>query len=271
MNAMFLRARNRHPRECGSPPPPLLAQCLVPAVKAIAGLAFKGKSLCARHFMPLPMILLLLGGDLRAAGLMLNSDFTGSLSSWTAAGTVFNTGDTAVFSDSVATPTSIFQTAAAPSAFTGFDLSFDVFNGLSSTVPGGFVPDSFFATLYLGSSPFGATLAGGAFDVAIALFDMDFSGGYNLASGASFGPSPKGSGWTRYSLSRVTAPTFTDPGFLTLAFEFFNLNGVGSDSVAAIDHVTLIPSVPEPGISALLVLTAFTLCLRRRRPSNHCS
>ena len=215
------------------------------------------------------LIPLVSGRESRGAGLMLNSEFTGSLSSWTTGGTVFNTGDSAVFSDSVATPTSIFQTAAVPGAFVGFDLSFDVFNGLSSTVPGGFVPDAFFATMYLGVNPFGPTMAGGVYDDAIPLFDMDFSGGYNLASGASFGPSPKGAGWTRYSLSQITAPAFTDPGYLTLAYEFFNLNGASSDSVAAIDNVTLIPSVPEPGRVALVVLAAFTICLRRWRPSIH--
>lgn len=203
--------------------------------------------------------------ELRAASLLLNDTFTGSLTSWTASGTVFNTGDAAVFSDSVATPASIFQSVAVPADFTGFDLTFDVFNGLSSTVLSGFVPDTFFATIFLGTAPFGPALSGGLFDMVIPLFDMDHTGGFNLTAGASFGPSPKGAGWTRYTLSKTTAPAFTDPGYLTVAFEFFNLNGTGSDSVAAVDNVVLLAGVPEPQKTVLFLLAAAAASLRRRR------
>ena len=200
-----------------------------------------------------------------AANLLLNDTFTGSLTSWTTSGTVFNTGDSAVFSDSVTTPTSIFQSVIVPSDFIGFDLEFDVFNGLSSTVLPGNVPDVFFATMYLGVDPFGPSLAGGVHDQIIPLFDLDHNGGFNLAAGASFGPSPKGAGWTRYTLSRSTAPAFTDPGYLTVAFEFYNLNGAGSDSVAAVDNVVLARAIPEPGRTMLLLVAAALAGLRRRR------
>lgn len=197
--------------------------------------------------------------------MLQNGEFTGSLGSWTTSGTVFNTGDAAVFSDSVATPTSIFQSAAVPGGLSVFDLSFDVFNGLSSSASGGFVPDAFFATLYRGTQDFGPTLAGGTYDQALALFDMDSSGGYNLANGASFGPSPKGAEWTRFVWNSLGIPGFDDPGHLTLAFEFYNLNGTGSDSVVAIDNVLLTGSVPEPSRFMLLLIAAAGATLRRHR------
>ena len=124
------------------------------------------------------------------------------------------------------------------------------------------MPDAFFATLYLGASPFGPTLAGGSFDQAVGLFDLDSSGAFNVASGAAFGPSPKGAGWTRYSLSQVMAPG-SPAGYATLAFEFYNLNGSGSDSVVAIDNVSLV-AVPEPGAFPLLIPATVWLLLRRR-------
>jgi hypothetical protein len=200
-----------------------------------------------------------------ASSLLVNHEFTGSLTSWTASGTVFNTGDSAVFSDSVVTPTSLFQSVIVPTDFQGFDLVFDFFNGLSSTVQPGFVPDVFFATIYLGVDPFGPSLAGGLFDMVIPLFDLDHTGAFNLASGATLSTSPKGAGWTRYSLTRQTAPFFTDPGYMTVAFEFFDLNGTGSDSVAAVDNVALLKAIPEPGKAALLLLSSIFAILRRRR------
>lgn len=201
----------------------------------------------------------------RAAGLLLNHDFNGSLASWTTSGTVFNTGNAAVFSDSVAGPASIFQSVIVPEDFEGFDLTFDFFNGLSSTVVPGNVPDALFATLYLGSDPFGTSLAAGTFDEAIALFDMDHSGAFNLAAGATLTASPKGPGWLRYNLARVTAPAFAYPGNLTVAFEFYDLNGSGSDSAAAVDNVLLLLAVPEPGRAMLCAIALACFFGRRRR------
>ena len=218
--------------------------------------------------IPLVAIVLVLSFEpLRAAAILTNGGFTGSLSSWTASGTLFNTGDAAVFSDAVAAPTSIFQSVAFPLDLISLELVFDVFNGLSPSVIGGFLPDSFYVTLYIGVAPFGSSLAGGSFDQAVGLFDLDSAGAFNTAVGASFGLSPKGAGWTRFTLNRTTAPGFSGPGFATVAFEFYNLNGMGSDSVVSVDNVSLIAVVPELGPLALLLPTGALLLLRRHRPS----
>jgi hypothetical protein len=203
--------------------------------------------------------------ELGAASILINGEFSGSLSSWTTSGTVFNTGNSAVFSDSVSPAVTVFQSGSFPGSLVRLELSFDFFNGLSPSVPPGFVPDGFFATLYLGASPFGPTLVGGIFDQALGLFDLDSSGAFNPAPGASFSASPKGAGWTRFTLSQASSPAFTSPGFATVAFEFYNLNGTGSDSVVAIDNVSLVTVVPEPGPSVLLGFSLALPLVRRRR------
>ena len=218
---------------------------------------------------PIRFLLLLFGLpalELRAASILSNGDFTGSTASWTTSGTVVNTGDAAVFSDSVATPTSMYQSGVLARDLSRIDLVFDLFNRLSATVPTGFVADAFFATLYFGTAPFGATLAGGSFEQAVGLFDLDSSGAFNVAPGATFGPSPKGAGWTRYTLSQVMAPG-SPAGFATLAFEFYNLNGSGADSVVAVDNVSLV-TVPEAGVAALLIPATLCLLVRRRRSAD---
>lgn len=219
-----------------------------------------------KRYLPLCFFLAL--QDSKGATILLNGDFTGSLLPWTASGTVFNTGDNAVLSDDMATLESIFQTGMVPSGVTGFGLTFDFLNSVSTTLLEGFLPDTFFATLYLGSSSFGPTLEAGTFDVALGLFDMDSNGVFNVASGATFGPSPKGVGWSRISLAPEIFPGLAAPGFATVAFELHNLNGIGSDSVVAVDNVSLIMVVPEPHHALLLLASCLTLFRRRRDISN---
>jgi autotransporter-associated beta strand protein len=171
---------------------------------------------------------------------MTNGEFTGSLEGWTMEGAVFNTGNQAVFSDSVATPTGVFQTVGVGEEFAGFEISFDALTGgLSPTVPASFLADSFYATVYLGAAVFGPTISAGVFEESVDLLSQDASGFFGVAAGATFGPSSKGVGWTRYTLRSATAGLFEGAGFLTVAFQFFDLNGVSSDSTAAVDNVVV--------------------------------
>jgi hypothetical protein len=200
----------------------------------------------------------------RAANVVVNGEFSGSLAPWKVEGSVFNTGSSGVLSDSLSFRSVLFQSIAVD-ANSGLVLEFDLLNGLSSSAGGGFVPDSFYATLYFGTQAFGPTISGSVFDTAFALFDMDSSGGFAVASGGSFGPSPKGAGWSRFTLDRDGSLGFPT-GYLTIAFEMYNLNNVSSDSVVALDNVSLVP-VPEPS-STCLLLAASILLIRRTRPSS---
>lgn len=200
----------------------------------------------------------------RAANAVVNGEFATSLTPWRVEGSVFNTGSSGVLSDSLSFRSVLFQSIPVD-ANSGLVLEFDLLNGLSSSAGGGFVPDSFYATLYFGSQAFGSTISGSVFDTAFALFDMDSTGSFALASGGSFGPSPKGAGWSRFTLDRDGSLGFPT-GYLTIAFEMYNLNNVASDSVVAIDNVSLVP-VPEPSTAGLLA-TASILLIRRTRPSS---
>ena len=218
------------------------------------------------------LLLIALPPRLEAAtvvNLLNNGEFTGSLAGWTSAGTVFNTGDTAVLADSAAVPVAVLQTGSLPDGVVELLLTFDYLDGLSTAVSGGFLRDTFFATLYGGGQPFGGTLAGGVYEQAVGLFDLDANGVFNVAPGGSFGPSPKGAGWTRFTLTQAATPAFAAPGFATVAFEYHNLNGIAADSVMAVDNVSLLAVVPEPGPAALLLMSATLLGCLRRRPNLH--
>lgn len=204
---------------------------------------------------------------LEAATLLTNGEFTSSLAGWTQQGAVFNPANAAALSDTTAGPAAIFQSGDLPEGEVSLMLTFDFLDGLSPTAAGGFLRDTFFATLYLGDQPFGSTLAGGVYAQAMGLFDLDSNGAFNVAAGASIGASPKGAGWARFTLMQPATPAITGPGFATVAFEFHNLNGVGADSVVGIDNVSLTALVPEPGSAALLLLSASALLRRQRRPS----
>ena len=209
-----------------------------------------------------------------AANLVINGEFTASLSPWTVSGIPFNTGDTAVFTDNApppadpAAPTvSLFQTALAPQGYQQFRLSFDYLNALSPDVPTGFLADTSFATLYLGDTAFGASLGTGIFDEALGLVDIDAKGTFNVFPGSVFSPSPKGAGWTRYSLTRSVDPAITSPHFFTIAFELYNLNGTRTDSTLAVDNVVIdVTPIPEPGFFSLTLPAALLITKRRRRP-----
>ncbi len=200
-----------------------------------------------------------------AANVLVNGEFTGSVTGWTNEGaTVFNTGDSAVFSDSVASASGLFQSVAILADTVRFEIVFDLRNLLSNSIPPGQLPDVFFGSLYLGTTPFGASLNSATFDQYYNLFDLDSNGFDNLPEGAAIGSSPKGPEWVRYSLNLATTPAFSTPGFATLSFEFFEQNGINSDSVAVVDNVSFIPVV-IPESSALAFFPLFALLLRRRR------
>ncbi len=199
----------------------------------------------------------------RAEGssLLVNGDFTASVTGWQQIGSVFDTAQLAVLSDEVSLRTVIFQTAVVPDGIILLGLSFDLLTALSPAAGVGQTPDTLFISAFLGSAAFGGDFDAAIFDSAIAVLDADYRGLANPASQLSSGPSPKGAGWTRYTLPLPPA------AFATVAFEFIDGNGVANDSTAAVDNVVLegIP-VPEPEFLAVLAAAIFgILGLGRRR------
>lgn len=209
---------------------------------------------------------LLVWTPVQGASLLANGDFAASITGWQQIGTVFNTGESAVLSDAVSLRTVVFQTAVVPDGVILLRLSFDLLTSL--TAPGlGQTPDSVFISAFLGASPFGTNFDAATFDIAIGVLDADFRGIANPAFLLARGPSPKGAGWTHYSLP--LPHRLAEPGpaaFATVAFEFIDGNGVAGDSVAAVDNVVLEPEfIPEPHTGAALLACGLLLIQRRQR------
>jgi hypothetical protein len=194
----------------------------------------------------------------RGASLIVNGQFNQSLNSWQPIGSVFDTGETAVLTDQEGTQAVIFQTAVVPEGLLGLELHFDLLLSLSSTVPLGRTPDSFFGSVYFGSMHFGSIYDAGVFDSALGVLDADYRGPANAAPGLISSPSPKGPAWTHYALM------LPPEEFVTVMFEFTDGNGQ-ADSAAAVDNVRLdCVFIPEPAAGILILAAAFSV-LRRRR------
>jgi hypothetical protein len=218
-------------------------------------------SICAMNAVWLPCAFVSLSLaclTVRGASLIVNGEFTQSLSSWQPIGSVFDTGETAVLSDQAGARSVIFQTAVVPEGLLGLELHFDLLLSLSSTVPLGRTPDTFFGSLYFGSAHFGSIYDAGVFDSALGVLDADYRGPANTAPALVSSPSPKGPAWTHYALM------LPPEEFVTVMFELTDGNGQ-ADSVAAVDNVRLdCVFIPEPG-AGILILAAASGLLRRRR------
>lgn len=209
------------------------------------------------------ILLFVARGPAHAASLIANGEFSSALNDWQQVGTVFDTGESAVLSDSATPRAVVFQTAVVPDGFILLQLSFDLLTALSPVAGVGQTPDSVFISAFLGVAPFGVNFDAATFDTAIAILDADYRGIANPAFQLASGPSPKGAGWTRYSLPLAPA------AFATVAFEFIDGNGVPGDSTTAVDNVFLegIP-IPEPEFLAVLAAATFVIpgLGRRRKP-----
>lgn len=196
-----------------------------------------------------------------AVNLIVNSEFSVNSAGWSEVGTVFTTGQVAILSDQGGERVVLFQMVAVPAATTvSLALSFDFFNSLSPVIGLGETPDSVFFTAFLGATPFGPTFEDGVFDQSVELLDADYRGATNFPSTMIVAASPKGAGWTRYSLPVPVSP------FVTVSFEFIEGNATPGDSTAAVDNVFLIAQpIPEPSALATLLLAAGLVLTRRPR------
>jgi|GEM_PF-5184967 len=178
-----------------------------------------------------------------AANRIVNSEFTVNTAGWSEVGTVFTTGQAAILSDQGGERVVLFQMVAVPVATTAaLALSFDFFNSLSPLIGLGETPDSVFFTAFFGTALFGPIFENGVFDQSMELLDADYRGATNFPPGMVVAASPKGAGWTRYSLPVPVSP------FVTVSFEFIEGNATTGDSTAAVDNVFLIAQpIPTAG------------------------
>ena len=164
------------------------------------------------------------------ADALVNGGFDSGLSGWQKQGGVFPLSGVAVLADDSFTSGLLWQPVASVDG--QFTLTFDFRNALSASVPQGTLADSFFATLYFTDNLATFDIAGGVFDRAISLFDLDAAGLANVTG--SVGPSSKGANWSLFSL------TFDNThGFIVPAFDLRDLNFVDNDSSVGLDNVAL--------------------------------
>jgi hypothetical protein len=169
------------------------------------------------------------------ADALVNGGFDSGLSGWQTQGGVFPSMGVAVLADDSFTSGLLWQPVASLDG--RFTLTFDFNNALSASVPQGALADSFFATLYFTDNLATFDIAGGMFDQAISLFDLDATGLANVTG--SIGPSSKGANWSLFTL------TFDNThGFIVPAFDLRDLNLVNDDSAVALDNVKL-TEIPE--------------------------
>lgn len=199
---------------------------------------------------------LLTAGPGRAA--VVNGLFDAGLDGWETEGALFTTGAQGVITDQTSRRAMLWQLVTLePGAYV---LSFDVLATLARVGADGTLPDVFFASIYIAPDPLAFDPVGlTGFDTALPVLDMDYRGVTALGPGALTLPSPKGAGYLR-----VTMPFALTAGVAVPLFEVNDLNFIPSDSVAAVDNVS-IALVPEPTAAALILPVAIMACRRRRR------
>lgn len=196
-----------------------------------------------------------------AANLVVNGEFTDGVEpGWETVGTVFNTGQTGVLSDQGGAYVVLFQSVPVPVELAqSLTLQFDLFGNLSPVAGLGQTPDTLFSAVFLGVVPFGPEFGAGVYDEVVPVLDLDFRGLANPAPGLAGEPGPQGEGWTRYRLPLDVT------GFVTVAFEFIDGNGIVGDSTGAVDNVILeVVPIPETGTVVLLGAAGVAALLRRR-------
>ena len=187
----------------------------------------------------------------------VNGDFSSGLTAWTAQGDVAVESEAAVLGDDAEWYSLMYQgVALAPGAY---ELEFDFLNLLSAEVPNfALGPDYFVAGLYFTNDLASFDLMTGAYDAAMMLMDMDYSGVLN--SNGAVSPVAGVTDWSRYSIVFDTTYAYVVP-----VFEFYDFNFVDNDSAISLDNVAIRPVeavIPEP---ATVLILACGLALQANR------
>ena len=196
----------------------------------------------------------------KAGAAVVNGTFDAGLAGWRTDGALFSTGEQGVLTDQTSRRALLWQVVTLTPGL--YEISFDVRTSLAREGAVGTLPDVFFASLFTALDPANFDPIGpSGFTAVLPIVDMDYRGVTALGAGTTTGPSPKGTDYLR-----VTMPFALTSGEVAPVFEVGDLNFAPSDSVAAVDNVT-ITLVPEPSGTLLALVVAAAACGRRRRLS----
>ena len=170
-----------------------------------------------------------------------NGAFFNGLSHWTVDGDVSDFSGSALFRDLGADVSVMYQAIRFDE---DHDLRVDLqlLPLLSANRPAGTLLDTLSASLYFTDDAGAFDFSSSSFNAATKLFDLDSGGPYNVIG--SFEDSDFREGWLAYT---ATVPAST--GYVILAMELYNLNGVEGDSRLFADWLNL--CLPEHVGSAL--------------------
>ncbi len=201
--------------------------------------------------------LVLLWGAAGGQNLVSNGDFMAGTAAWELVGAVFGTGAQGLLTDATGGRSLLYQGVALGSG--PYAVAFDFRNLLSAAEPFGFARDTFFASLYFSGTPgLFDPLGPTGFSQAVALLDVDAV--QATVHTGLVAPSPFGGGFQRYTGGFSLAA----PATVFVVFDLVGLNGIASDSVVAVDNVSVV-LVPEPVAVVPLAVAGGLLALRRRR------
>jgi hypothetical protein len=197
-----------------------------------------------------------------------NGDFSIGIQNWSAGGNIEANNEEAILGDNNQIYSFLYQGVRhAPGLYA---IEFDFLNTLSDTVPSDpFVfPDSFFASIYFVNEISQFDLGNAQYENAITLFDLDYSGAFNL--NGTISSSLKGPEWSHF------ATTFTNKyDYIIPAFEIFDFNFENNDSRIFLDNVRIqenLNVIPEPSTFFLLgggLFVLLTESVRRKLKSKN--
>jgi hypothetical protein len=190
--------------------------------------------------------------------ILINEDFASGLSGWDIAGAVFEGIGEAAITDENAVRSFLYQGIQLDPG--SYEININLKPLLASEEPLGFARDTFFASLYLSTTPelFDPRTPEG-FDAFLELFDFDAAGPFDFSG--EFMSNPGKPDYVTYSQGFTLESTST----LFAVFELSDLNGINDNSIVLVDSVVIL--IPEPasalfaGLAALLALLFY-----RRRP-----
>ncbi|MEX0326386.1 MAG: hypothetical protein AB3N33_09900 [Puniceicoccaceae bacterium] len=199
---------------------------------------------------------IMLGGGMVNGGILQNEDFSSGLAGWDSQGAVFEGVEEVALTDENVNQSFLYQGVALDPG--SYEVTVNFRQILSPAEPLGFAKDTFFASIYLSSTPdqFDPRVPDG-FDGFLELFNFDSAGPFDFSG--EFMEDPIRPDYLSY---RQTL-SLTEPSTVFTVFELTDLNGINDNSLVLVDSVVIL--IPEPLAALPLGIAVLTFLLIRRK------